>query len=236
MLRLIGLGLRDGDISLRGAAAVAAADVAYAELYTNSIDYDLDRLAERTGTAITVLSRSQVEEEDTPLQAAHEQDVAFLVSGDPLVATTHQEIVFRARAAGIDVSIVHAPSILTAVAETGLSSYKFGRVTTLPEPYNGTVPDSPFDVIAANREHGLHTLLLLDIGMPIPDALDHVADRVDAPLLACGRLGTDDATIRYGPADTLQGTEYGTPACLIVPGNLSDNERERLATFKNEPQ
>ncbi len=228
MLTLVGLGLRDGDISRRGIDAIASADAVFAEFYTNSIEYDLAALEDETGADITVLDRGGVEDDDRVFRAAQDRDVAFLVSGDPLTATTHQDVLFRARDAGIETEIVHAPSILTAVAETGLSIYKFGRTTTLPEPYDGAVPDSPFDVIRANRDQGLHTLLLLDIGMEIPDALDIVADRMDGPFLACSELGTEHRRIVYGDAATLRAHDFGLPACLIIPGDLSDNEQERL--------
>lgn len=231
MLTLIGLGLRDGDIARNGIAALQEADVVYAELYTNSIRYDLDALEQAAGTEITVLDREEVEDEDVVVSEAAERDVAFLVSGDPLTATTHQDILFRARANGIATRVVHAPSILTAVTETGLSVYKFGRTTTLPEPYDGTVPDSPFDVVADNRERGLHTLLLLDIGMTVGEALAIAGDRLPEKLVAAVGLGTDDARIRYGSQDDIR-EMAGVPASLIVPGTLSDNERERLDAFR----
>lgn len=235
MLSIIGLGLRDGDIARNGVTAVAEADAAYAECYTNSVTYDFEALTERTGTPITVLDREQVENEDVVIQQAAEQDVAFLVSGDPLTATTHQDILFRARDAGIETRVIHAPSIVTAVAETGLSLYKFGRTTTLPEPYNGTIPDSPFDVVQQNREQGLHTLMLLDIGMAAEDALEHVAGRLpeDSELLLGSRLGTEHATIHYGTLPALEAVagEHEPPVSLIVPGDLSDNEADRLHRF-----
>lgn len=235
MLWIIGLGLRDGDIPQNGVDALSAADVAYAELYTNAIDYDLDAITGRTGTDITELDRSAVEDEDRIVQEAQEQDVAFLVSGDPLTATTHQDILFRARDAGIETEVVHAPSILTAVTETGLSIYKFGRTTTLPEPYNGTVPDSPFDVMHTNRENGLHTLLLLDIGMEMGEALDIITDRIveDTLLVAASRLGTDDRTVRTGNVQELKTVtdDFDVPCSIIVPGDISANEQERIDRF-----
>ncbi len=235
MLTIIGLGLRDGDIAQNGLDAIADVGRAYAELYTNAIDYDLAALEDRTGTPITVLERDDVEDADRIVTEAQEQDIVFLVSGDPLTATTHQDILFRARENGITTRVVHAPSILTAVAETGLSIYKFGRTTTLPAPYNGTVPDSPFDVIASNRENGLHTLLLLDIGMEMGEALDLVAGRLaaDTDVVACSELGTTDRIIRYGTVDELrEGAEmFDVPCSIIVPGDLSDNEQERLDTL-----
>lgn len=237
MLALIGLGLRDGDISRNGMDALKAADVAYAELYTNSIDYNLAALEAATETEITVLDREQVEDEDRVLEAARDRDVAFLVSGDPLTATTHQDILFRAREQGIDTAVVHAPSILTAVAETGFSLYKFGRTTTLPEPYNGTVPDSPFDVIRENREQGLHTLLLLDIGMTAAEALDLVEDRLpDTDIMLCAELGTEDAVIQFGTVNALRAVAdaFDVPASIIIPGDVSDNEQRRIDRYRVE--
>lgn len=231
MLSLVGLGLRDTDISRAAETAIADADVAYAEFYTNAIAYDLDAIEDRAGTRIEVLDRDAVEQDDTVVSAAREQDVAFLVSGDPLTATTHQDILFRAREQGIETDVVHAPSILTAVAETGLSSYKFGRVTTLPEPYDGTVPDSPFDVVEQNQDQGLHTLLLLDIGMTVDEALELAADRLPVPLIACSRIGTPDRTIAYGDPAALRRQAFDVPASLIVPGDMSDNEVERVRQF-----
>ncbi|MFB6295000.1 MAG: diphthine synthase, partial [Candidatus Nanohaloarchaea archaeon] len=75
-------------------------------------------------------------------------------------------LLFRARRRGFDVEVVHAPSILTAVAQTGLSLYKFGRTTTLTIQ-NGAVPGSVFDAVRENQAAGLHTLVLLDIGMTV---------------------------------------------------------------------
>lgn len=236
MLYIIGLGLRDGDIAQRGISALEQADTAYAELYTNAVKYDLDALEERTGTKITKLERHEVEDEDRILEDAQEQDVAFLVSGDPLTATTHQDILFRARQQGIETQLIHAPSILTAVTETGLSIYKFGRTTTLPEPYNDTVPDSPFDVVADNREQGLHTLMLLDIGMTADDALGIVGNRfsADEEVIVCAELGTEHGDIRLGTVSDLQAEagNMGVPASIIVPGALSDHEQERVEQFR----
>ncbi len=236
MLSLIGLGLRTDDITQRGLQALKQADIAYAELYTNAIEYDLDALEDRTGTPITELDRNAVEDKDQVVADAQEQDVAFLVSGDPLTATTHQDILFRARQHGIETAIIHAPSILTAVAETGLSIYKFGRITTLPEPYNGTVPDSPFDVVDQNREHGLHTLMLLDIGMTATEALATLSDRLDqdTELLVCAELGTTNRKMRIGTITDLSGTvdDLRVPCSVIIPGQLSDNEEERLETVR----
>ncbi|MDY6766260.1 MAG: diphthine synthase [Candidatus Nanohaloarchaea archaeon] len=227
MLTLVGLGLRDGDIPVRGIDALEEADAAYAELYTNTIDYDLAALGERTGTDITVLDRAAVEDEDRIVETAADQDVVFLVSGDPLAATTHQDLLFRARRRGLDVEVVHAPSILTAVAQTGLSLYKFGRTTTLTIQ-NGAVPGSVFDAVRENQAAGLHTLVLLDIGMTVDEALPLLAAEVSGDVVVCDRVGTADQQIAVGEIDEIAADRFGTPAAVIVPGELSGNEQERL--------
>ncbi|MFB6216624.1 MAG: diphthine synthase, partial [Candidatus Aenigmatarchaeota archaeon] len=131
MLYLVGLGLDDGEVTQKGIEAVRSSEKVYAEFYTNTETVDLENLEEKTESAIKKLSREEVEREDAVLESAREQDTAFLVSGDPLTATTHYDIKHRAEKRGIEVNVVHAPSILTSVAETGLNVYKFGRVVTL---------------------------------------------------------------------------------------------------------
>ncbi|MDY6770207.1 MAG: diphthine synthase [Candidatus Nanohaloarchaea archaeon] len=228
MLTLVGLGLRDGDIAQRGIDAVAAADAVYAEFYTNTIDYDLAALEAETGQGVEVLDRAAVEQEDRVLADAEDRDVVFLVSGDPLAATTHQDLLFRARQQGIDTAVVHAPSIFTAVAETGLSLYRFGRATTLTVQ-GGEVPGSVVEIIEDNREQGLHTLVLIDPDMAVPGPMEHLSRHVDRDVVLCSRLGTADATMRYAAPDELSLAEDMRPATVVVPGELTDNERERLA-------
>jgi len=227
MLSLIGLGLRDGDITQRGVKALERADIAYAELYTNAIDYDLTALEGRTGTTITVLDREQVEDQDTVLDDATDHNVVFLVSGDPLTATTHQDILFRARQRGIDTEVMHAPSIFTAIAETGLSIYKFGRTTTLTVQ-NGEVPESVFEAIEANQGNGLHTLVLVDPEMDAVQGLDEFAERVEGEVLVCSGMGAVEQEIfRRDPSEIRTG-DLGEPVSLVVSRDSSGNERERV--------
>lgn len=228
MLYLIGLGLCDGDIPVRGVEALEQVDAAYAELYTNTIAYNLDRLEEETGTAVAVLDREQVEDEDRVVAEAADRDVAFLVSGDPLAATTHQDLLFRAREAGIETAVVHAPSVFTAVAETGLSLYKFGRTTTLTVQ-EGEIPQSVFDAIQTNRETGLHTLVLVDPAMEVPGPMQFLADAgIEGEVLLCSRLGTPQRSIVRGEPTALELAAEERPAAVVVPGELSGNEEERL--------
>ena len=66
------------------------------------------------------------------LKKAVENDVAFLVVGDVFSATTHVDLALRARKADVKVHLIHNASILTAVGDTGLSLYKFGKTASIP--------------------------------------------------------------------------------------------------------
>ncbi|OMH84828.1 Diphthine synthase [Zancudomyces culisetae] len=103
------------------------------------------------------------------LEGADQYDVAFLVVGDPYGATTHTDLVIRAREKNIEVKAIHNASIINAVGVTGLQLYKFGQVVSLVFYEEGgwtsmeNRPTSWYDKIKENRKLGLHTLCLLDI-------------------------------------------------------------------------
>ncbi len=68
-----------------------------------------------------VADRELVEQgADIILDGASEVDVAFLVVGDPFGATTHTDIILRARGIGIPTQVVHNASILNAIGACGL--------------------------------------------------------------------------------------------------------------------
>lgn len=83
--------------------------------------------------------------------------------GDPFGATTHTDLVLRAKQKGIRVEVVHNASILNAVGCCGLQLYNFGETVSIPYWTETWRPDSFFDKIIANLEHNLHTLCLLGI-------------------------------------------------------------------------
>src|SRR3990172_6178190 len=136
MLYLIGLGLGWKDLSMKALEALSACQEVYLETYTSVADFSSLQLQRLLGKPVHELDRKQVEEDLIILEEAEVKNVALLVYGDPLAATTHQEIIQLAKKRDIKVNVVHAPSIFTVVAETGLSLYRFGKVTsiTIPEP------------------------------------------------------------------------------------------------------
>jgi len=73
------------------------------------------------GRSLIIADRDLIEQgADEILQDAGSKDVALLVVGDPFGATTHTDLVLRAREANINCKIIHNASIMNAVGCCGL--------------------------------------------------------------------------------------------------------------------
>ncbi|MFH0957010.1 MAG: diphthine synthase [Candidatus Aenigmatarchaeota archaeon] len=243
MIYLIGLGIgSEKDISVRGIEACGKCAEVCAELYTAKWPGSLKRLEGIIGKKIAVLSRADMEEDVGKLvKRAADRDIAILMPGDPLSATTHIGLMMEARERKVRVEVVHASSILTAVAETGLSLYNFGRTVTVVSPQAGYAPASFYDAAGKNKSLGMHTLLLLDVGMDSASGirvLMGIGEKKKRPLVAANTmlvaanlLGTPAASIRYGKARELLKRPFEPPAVLILPGKLHFTEKEYLEAF-----
>jgi len=234
MLHLVGVGLEDKEITEKGLEAIEEAEKVYAEFYTNTETVDLERVEEKTDSEIEKLPRDKVEREDRIIDSAEEKDTAFLVSGDPLTATTHYDIKHRAEEKGLKVRIVHAPSIFTSIAETGLNVYKFGRTVTLPED---SAPQSVTDYIEKNDEIGLHTLILLDINYRAEKASEKLIDLkeelADRDAVVIERANSDSQKISAGKLENFTEKEMGNPPhCIIIVGSTSHKEDEFLEAYR----
>ncbi len=250
MLYLIGLGIHDErDISVKAIEALKKVNVVYAELYTSFFNGDLSVIEEWAGKEINVLGRKDLEEDiDGNVLSDPREDVALLVCGDPLIATTHADVILRAREKDVEVNVIHSSSIYSAVAETGLQIYRFGKTTTLPFPEKNYFPTSPYDVIKRNYDLGLHSLVLLDAKseeerfMTINEGLrlllrmeDEKKKRLIADslfLVGVARLG-GDSLIRAGTVEELLDQDFGEPPqSIVVPGELHFAEKEMLDVFR----
>src|SRR5439155_701473 len=88
--------------TLRGLDEARSADVVFAELYTSGLaGATVASVEQLVGKKIRVLSRTDVEDGRTILEAAAKQKVAFLVVGDPMAATTHVDLRLRPGDAGL---------------------------------------------------------------------------------------------------------------------------------------
>uniref|UniRef100_A0A182Q3G7 diphthine methyl ester synthase n=1 Tax=Anopheles farauti TaxID=69004 RepID=A0A182Q3G7_9DIPT len=170
MFYVIGLGLGDPeDITVKGLNIIKQCERVYLESYTSILSCGQEKLEEFYNRKLILADREMVEQRaDEILEGTENKTVAFLVVGDPFGATTHTDLLLRAKEKGIQTSVVHNASIMNAVGCCGLQLYHFGETISIPYWDDSWKPDSFYDKIDANLKHGLHTLCLLDIKVKEP--------------------------------------------------------------------
>jgi diphthine synthase len=248
MLTFVGLGLfNEHSITVAGRNAIQAADRVFAEFYTSRlVGTTIETLEIYHDTAIEVRDREGVENDpSTILNAAAENEVVFCTAGDTMISTTHVDLRLRAHERGITTRVIHGTTASAAAASlTGLQNYRFGKATTLPFPYGSmTVPGSVVETINTNTDHGLHTLVFLDIKqaqeryMTASTAAELLAGELGDTLgvVVCQAGGPDPVVVADG-LPILAKSEFGDPLhMLIIPGELHHIEREALAALAGAP-
>ena len=254
-LWLIGIGPGDlGHMTERAKSIAKSCSKRYLEGYTAVLPKDQeDRLEVEVGSWERLM-RPSVEDPGDLLEEAREKSVALLVVGDPMQATTHIDLEARCMERDVSFEVVPGMSATSlAVSLSGLQSYKFGRQVTLPYPYGEYLATSPLEMIGSNRKNGLHTLVLLDLDptgmgfdLPTPmnpqqavSVLERMSERVreeesrveiapdvrgwDGILLS--DVGTSRQRVSSGTLGDLSVIEGGYVHTLIIPSNMSDNEK-----------
>ncbi|MBI4159349.1 diphthine synthase [Candidatus Woesearchaeota archaeon] len=240
VLFLIGLGLEEDDISLKAINALKKCKKIYLESYT-SIGVSKLYLEKILNKRIESKERKFFENESKRIiEEAKKEDVALLIQGDCLSATTHISLIQEARENKVKTEIIHGISIFTAVGETGLSLYNFGRTTSIPFDYKNI--KAPYEVIKNNLEKEMHTLVLLDLNpkenkfLTAVEGLKHLVGLgldENKKAVICSRLGTKNKEIKYGKIKDLIKTKFDNfPQCIIIPGKIHFMEEEFLE--KNE--
>jgi diphthine synthase len=240
MLYLIGLGLDKKDISLKGLETLKKCEFVYLDTYTNVFSFQIKDIEKIIEKKIIRADRKMIEEGHEIIENAKKKSVALLVSGDPLSATTHIELLLRAEKDKIKVKVIHATSVFTAVASTGLQLYKFGKTGSIARWQPNFSPEGFYDLIKENLNNGAHTLLLIDIGLSVKEALGYIdsiaksrdPNMLNKKIIVCELLGTDEQKINYGKLPELMRKKYSLPACIIIPGSLHFMEEEMLKRFK----
>ncbi|RLI07698.1 diphthine synthase [Candidatus Bathyarchaeota archaeon] len=249
-LKLISIGLADEyDLSLRAIEEARSCDKLYVELYTTRLSTSRERLEEVLQRPLTELSRMDLEgERPRILEEASRSLIGLLIGGDCLAATTHISLLLEAKRQGIPTWVIHGSSIFTAIAETGLSLYKFGRIVTLPLPERGP-PDTVLEALEGNLSLDLHTLILLDLDverdrwLSVSEGVRFLleADRPEVfneetPAIGVARLGWSNPLIKGGRAVDLLDVDFGDPPqALIIPGRLHFMEEEGLRLLADCP-
>ncbi|MBU1245895.1 MAG: diphthine synthase [Nanoarchaeota archaeon] len=238
-LYFIGLGLNDEkDITLKGLEAIKKCKYIYLEYYTSILPTSIKKLEKLYKKKITVADRDLVEKKaDEMLEKAKKSNVAFLVIGDIFSATTHVDLLQRAREKKIKIEFIHNASITSAIGVVGLEVYKYGKITSIPFHETKT----PIQVLDQNQKQELHTLFLLDLDpitkkfLSINNAIEFLLKNnvKDQLAIACSRIGNKNQTIKVDKLSKLNKIKWDKfPQCLIIPGKLHFMEEEALQQWK----
>ena len=234
-LYLIGTGMDKNSIGADALKILKTCDKIYLENYTVNFPYPLEELEKSHDIKIIELSRTKVEDESI-IGEAKNSEIALLVYGDSLSATTHTQLILECKKQKIPYQIFHNASILTAISETGLQLYKFGKTASMPNWKEHTnKPTSFMNYLKENQSIKAHTLILTDIGLNIKNAITQLQEssrdtkiKIPEKIIICSNIGTENQEILYDIPDNLKEKEIPMPFCLIIPGELHFIEKEAL--------
>ncbi|EWG07072.1 MAG: diphthine synthase [Candidatus Aramenus sulfurataquae] len=249
-LYLVGLGLSKRFLTKKAMDYLKDSDLIYFDTYTSfSCDLSAESLEELIGKRVIPATRALLETGFKEIMSHLEsgKNVAIASVGDPVIATTHVSLAVEAKNRGHEVVVVPGVSVhCYIISKSMLSSYKFGRSVTVVYPYNDVIDYAPYYVVKENREHGLHTIVYLDVKdgkfMDAREALtylmkmeekrkENVISREDVVVVG-QRLGCDDEkVIAKTVKDVLEGNLDLSPPphIIIIPArNLHYMEVEAL--------
>ncbi|MGA2130164.1 MAG: diphthine synthase [Candidatus Pacearchaeota archaeon] len=238
MLYLIGLGLNIKGITKEGLEIAKRCKKVYLENYTVELPYTTEDVSDLVGKKVFLADRKFIESLEI-VDESERTDIALLIYGSPLTATTHIALLEEAKKSEIPTKVIYSSSVFDAVAETGLQLYKFGKIASMPKWQKNFEPDSFIEIIQHNLSMKAHSLILVDIGLRFRDALKELEDAMKknnleiGNIVLCQALGTDRQRIVYGKFSevwSLRGV--ATPFCFIIPSKLHFMEAEVLENFK----
>ncbi len=228
MLKLIGIGLDHLNEVKKQAIVNELCECTqiFLDTYTNFISKETIKNLEQLG--IKTAQREFVESEEILIRAQTE-NVALLVSGDPLFATTHHSLIIAAHNKKIRWKVIHNISVHTAALSiSGLQCYRFGRTTTLTQDFLL----SPFEFIKKNIENNLHSLVLADPSVNLNHIINNyirASEELKLPreVIILSNLGTEKQFVRYSNIENfLPVKKELRPFCFIVPAKLHFMEKE----------
>ncbi len=165
MLHLIGIGAKKEHINFEMKDVIDKCDSVFLEYYTSFYQDSFEDLEKFLGKKIIVCDREMIESkvEEEIISKAKKKDVALLILGDPLIATTHTDLLLRAKEMGVNTKVYNNVSIGNHITRTGLQFYKFGKITSIPFFSPKFMPRTPYLVFMDNHRMGAHSLFLLDL-------------------------------------------------------------------------
>jgi diphthine synthase len=245
MLFLVGIGLTGKDLSIKAIGACKRSEL-MVDRYTCLVDDDhLNLIKSLSGKSeIRVLVRSDMEEGAKDIVAkAAKGDVAVLIGGDPLMATTHKILFIEAKKRNVEVEIIHSNSVLTAaIGESGLDFYRFGAIATIPKWSAHYTPVSFYEVLRKNLQNNLHTLLLLDYSQELAASLSikesiGILEKAeesyksgiikdDTRIIVLNCLSSERQQKLFTNVAKAKTLELGGPSVIIVPATMTSIENE----------
>ena len=169
---------------------------------------------------------------------AKKQDIALLVYGSPLTATTHISLIQEARESGTKYKIIYNSSIFDAISETGLQLYKFGKITSMPAWKKSFEPDSFMEIVKQNQSIEAHSLILIDIGLNFKDALNQLEIAAKnhkiklEKIIVCQAMGNVNRRIYYKTMKEFKDMrDMSKPYCIIIPSKMHFVEKDFLEGY-----
>lgn len=249
-LYIIGLGIHPTYISYKALIILRKkVDSVFIEKYTSPIPKNtINFLKKLIRKDIVELCRRDLE--DLSGKKIFEElekgkNVALIVPGDPMIATTHVVIKNIAVEKGFNVKVIHGVSIISAIISLlGLSPYRFGPIATITYPRMNVYSMRPYDIVKDNLERNLHTILLLDIlengkFMTIPEAIE-ILEKLEeirkeniftSNRIAIGiaRVGYNNCKVEINFLSKLKHVNFGKPPhTIVIPAKLNVIEYESL--------
>jgi diphthine synthase len=265
MLHLIGIGNKKEHVNFEMKEVISKCSKVFLEYYTSFYEDSFEELEKFLDKKIVICDRKaiEIEIEEKIIKPAKKEEVAILVLGDPLIATTHTDLLIRCREMKVETKIYSNVSVLNHLARTGLSMYKIGKITSIPFFSKKFMPRTPLMYYLDNHRMGAHSVFLLDLKpdegkyLGAGEALNFLLDvkklmldneelldkdgdalDIDTDVVVCSRLGYSDERIVY---DTIEDVveidrkeKFKAPLCLIIPGDMHEMEEKFLEKFKKK--
>ncbi|CAN5885151.1 hypothetical protein BH23THE1_BH23THE1_01460 [soil metagenome] len=266
MLYIIGIGINEFEsLPLGSMEILRSSDIVYVERFTGFISDEFVRTLSdtlqiknasksRIDIDIKFIKRWFIEDGREILENAQKSHVSILVYGDPLVATTYNELLVRARKLSIDFKVVHSSSgILSLMGESGLQPYKFGKMVTMMDDAMSSI--SVYNTIYENMCLGLHTLILTEYNnddgknnfqsssdpffLSPKRVIEVLLERekeikllnfsIETYGMVANKIGQKESTFSSGTIKSLLTLEYcGGPNSIIIPGRLHFTEVDSI--------
>ena len=223
---LIGAGLTCKHLTPKAIEMLKSYEEVYVDLYTSIFEGGLVECISKYRKNTKGAYREDLEGDFLK----GKREVALVVAGDPMAATTHSALLVEAKQRGYDVEIIPGISALqVARTKSGLSQYRFGRVVTMMYPRDGIdFSESVYYAIKENDGLNLHTIVLLETGygksMKTNEAAQLLLKQFESkgenagkrPVLVMARLCWKNEDIRLVTLEEAIELDLGEPPHLMV--------------------